>query len=95
MGLLDPGEGVDEILLARRHGHRYSRPSWTCQADGQPWPCETAQAELLSHFWPKLTQLRITMGFFLADMWTDRPDVPAAAAREQLMGWVPTSGGRA
>lgn len=86
-----PGEIQDMITGAaadrlRMQVHALVRPGWTCEVDGELWPCTTRRAELVAAY-PK-RELAALMRGYLHTAFADLPHADADEVTAQLVGWV-------
>ena len=51
--------------------HRYTLPSWDCEACGQPWPCVERKAKFLHDYEGQPGELRLVMSLFFIDATED------------------------
>ncbi|GAA2591973.1 hypothetical protein GCM10010399_23120 [Dactylosporangium fulvum] len=65
--------------------HRVIRPSWTCTADGLPWPCTEAQRILRNS---DLAMLRQTMAKLMAIAQGELDDTDPAALYRRFLAWT-------
>lgn len=65
--------------------HFAHRPQWTCDADGQDWPCEPLRAHLLATM--STQDIGVSMGAYYPDA-VREIDVPATEVHDRLFGWI-------
>ncbi|WP_412745631.1 hypothetical protein [Krasilnikovia sp. MM14-A1004] len=51
--------------------HIPNRPTWSCRACGEPWPCATARTELLAEFQAAPSALTVYLAAQMYDALTD------------------------
>lgn len=71
--------------------HRVRRPSWTCAADGFPWPCALARRTLSSINPATLQQ---TMAKLMAIAQGELTDVKPTTLYRRFIGWTLEPGQR-
>jgi hypothetical protein len=69
--------------------HLPRRPEWTCDSDGQAWPCEAARKEM-SAAYDSIT-LPILTWAYLEELAADKPGMPLGEMFRRLLAWT---GGR-
>lgn len=57
--------------------HLPSRPAWTCQVCGDPYPCQTRRVQLLDEFRGASVQLAVFMSIDFMEAAAELPAVPA------------------
>ncbi|MET7398952.1 hypothetical protein ABZS66_36290 [Dactylosporangium sp. NPDC005572] len=75
--------------------HTYSRPTWVCTVDGEPWPCEARKAKFRTDYVGERTRLRMMLGAHFSDAMGDFADAGKTsddieALRKRFFDWVPT-----
>ncbi|RZU48585.1 hypothetical protein EV385_0302 [Krasilnikovia cinnamomea] len=70
-----------------RAEHLPIRPSWTCVACSQPWPCDPARRHLATGTGGG-TALAVLMARYFEDFCRDRRDAPLHVAFERFLAWT-------
>jgi hypothetical protein len=72
--------------------HLGERPTWTCRACGEPWPCYGARRELRVEFrwFPSVFKIYMMgqMATAAADLEPDAAG-PSAAMYDRFLAWLP------
>jgi hypothetical protein len=74
------------------HEHLGERPTWTCRACGEPWPCADARRELRIEFRWFPSVFKIYMMGQMADAAADLEPGgagPSPAMYERFLAWLP------
>jgi hypothetical protein len=67
--------------------HLPVRPSWVCSVCGQPWPCHTARADLVTEYADARTALAVYLARTFLECVADQPDVPSGELYPRFLGW--------
>lgn len=70
--------------------HQPVRPAWTCNGDGEPWPCPVARVRLRSDYAGDPTRLAVYMSTLLmtAAADTGNRDVLPPELFNRFMAWT-------
>ena len=72
-------------VLDNPTAHSPSRPGWTCNVDGQGWPCAPLRAHLLDTMTAQEIGIAMDGHFRFAVI---ELDAPAADVHRRFFGWI-------
>jgi hypothetical protein len=71
--------------------HLHDRPGWNCRTCRQPWPCDTAKANLLAEFrdFPSVLTIYLSAQMYdaMGDLTPNGGPVPAGLY-ERFLSWT-------
>jgi len=79
------------VIAQPRTEHRGDRPTWTCPACAQPWPCAPAKAQLIAEFRRRPSSLTIYMSACMGEALNDLAtpgEAPPDDLYERFVAWI-------
>jgi hypothetical protein len=85
-----PARAESARHMSRRSGgdHRAERPQWTCEMDGEPWPCELARKALAEAYQADQQALSLLMAWLLEQATTDLALAEPARLYGRFLRWT-------